>query len=215
MRQHRRNASVTVVGRSTTVDGGLEDQLRNLDDETSCILVLEVENTSPRQAFEAVLTGSNSIGAKVTERIESDTTVHLLLPIKRIRLPEEKVHQPIPSPAYKQFVVRKGLLPLEELERFWYREELLRSIQLDWREVGSQRSGSCNVRHLSLSDEMLSALKLSDLPLSIEASQDGDLCSQDENGKWNVMEGNFVQLTVSVKNLKGVSYHLNCMFCFC
>ena len=197
--------SVTSVGRALAIEEELEDRLRNVDDQVSCLLVLEVENTSTRQAFEAMLTGSDDIGAKVKERIESNTTINLLLPMAKLRLTEEQIRQAIPSPGNKQFVVGKGILPLQELERFWYREELLRNIQLDWREVGSRRSGSCNVRHLSLSDEMLAAIKLSDLPLTIEVLQDGEACSQDDKDRWGVSEGAFVEMTLSVKNLKGRS----------
>lgn len=195
--------SVTSVGRALAIDEELEDHLRNLDDENSCLLVVEVENTSARQAFEAVLTGLDTIGAKVKERIEPNSIINLLLPIQKVRLSEEHVKQAIPSPANKQFVVGKGILPHQELERFWYREELLHNIQLDWREVGSRRHGACNVRHLTLSADMLSAVKLSDLPLTVEVLQDGEMSSQDDQDKWSVSEGAFVEVIVSVKNLKG------------
>lgn len=195
--------SVTSVGRGLAIDEDLEDLLKNVNDEDSCLLVLEVENTSTRQAFEAVAMASDAIGAKVKERIEPNTTVNLLLPIKKIRLSEETVLQPIPLLSSRQFVVGKNMLQPYELSRFWYREELMRAIQLEWREVGSRRNGSCNLRHLPLSDEMFTAFKLSDLPLTVEVSQDGELCFQNEHEHWDVREGRFTDMAISLKNLKG------------
>lgn len=201
-RQHRRNMSITSVGRALAIDEELEDHLRNLDDEVSCLLVVEVENLSQRQAFEAILAGTDGIKAKVKQRIEPNTTVNLLLPINKILLSEEHIKQAIPSISRRQFVVGKGALPIRELERFWYREELLRTVNLVWREVGSRKTGNCNLRHMALSDEMLSAIKLSDLPLTIDVSQNEEPSSQDDKDRWCVPAGHFTDLFVSLKNLK-------------
>lgn len=201
-RQHRRNMSITSVGRALAIEEELEDNLRNLDAAFSCLLVLELENVSPRQAFEAVLTGSDTIGAKVKERIEPNTTINMLLPIQKIRLTEEHTAKSIPSLSSKQFVVGKGILPAPELERFWYREEVLRNVKLAWREVGSRRTGDSSLRRLPLTDEMLSALKFSDLPLTVDVSQNEELCSQDDKDWWGVREGIYIDLSVSLKNLK-------------
>lgn len=178
-----------------------EDIIKDLDDETHCLLILKVENLSSTKAFEAVFTVSESLSAKATKRIEPSTTIDMLLPIKKIRLSEEHVSQPIPCLSSRQFVVGKGVLLPSELERFWYREEILRSVGLAWQEVDSMRTGDCNLRHIAFSDGMLSAVKLSDLPLTLEVSQNEEKCTQDDKDRWCVQEGAFIELFISLKNL--------------
>jgi hypothetical protein len=68
----------------------------------------------------------------------------MLLPIKKIQLPEEVTSQPIPMLSERQFVVEKTKLSLEEdrlqRELFWYREELFKIVHGHWREVRPRRS---------------------------------------------------------------------------
>ncbi len=63
----------------------------------------------------------------------------MILPLKKIQLPEEVTSQPIPMLSDRQFVVEKTKLSSEEdklqRELFWYREELLKSVHGHWREV--------------------------------------------------------------------------------
>jgi len=64
----------------------------------------------------------------------------MVLPLKKIQLPEEVTSQAIPMLSDRQFVVEKTKLPLEEdklqRELFWYREELFKCVHGHWREVG-------------------------------------------------------------------------------
>lgn len=184
------------------LDGEAIDDGMNLDDADAFLLALEVTNLSPVQAFEAVLTSSDSIGATVEERIEPNTTVTMLIPIAKIRLSEEQKLQPLPVLSNRQFVIGKNVLPPLELERFWLRDELLRTVCLSWREGQSRKTGACNLRHLSLSNEMLSAIQLSDISLKVEVRQDGELCSRDSDSRWEVEEGSFTELSFRLQNLK-------------
>ena len=63
----------------------------------------------------------------------------MILPLKKIQLPEEVTSQAIPMLSDRQFVVGKTKLSSEEdklqRELFWYREELFKSVRGHWREV--------------------------------------------------------------------------------
>ena len=63
----------------------------------------------------------------------------ILLPIRKIRLPEEHVSRPIPTLSDRQFVVAKSNLSDEEertqRELFWYREELFKCVRGHWKEA--------------------------------------------------------------------------------
>jgi Transport protein Trs120 or TRAPPC9, TRAPP II complex subunit len=67
----------------------------------------------------------------------------MILPLKKIQLPEEITSQAIPMLSDRQFVVDKTKLSKEgqkiQRELFWYREELFKSIRGHWREVGLDR----------------------------------------------------------------------------
>ena len=63
----------------------------------------------------------------------------MVLPLKKIQLPEEITSQAIPMLSDRQFVVDKTKLSVVESklqrELFWYREELFKSVHGHWREV--------------------------------------------------------------------------------
>ena len=63
----------------------------------------------------------------------------MVLPLKKIQLPEEITSQAIPMLSDRQFVVDKMKLSIAEYklqrELFWYREELFKSVRGHWREV--------------------------------------------------------------------------------
>jgi hypothetical protein len=67
----------------------------------------------------------------------------MILPLKKIQLPEEVTSQAIPMLSDRQFVVEKMKLSVEEdklqRELFWYREELFKSVHGHWREVRPRR----------------------------------------------------------------------------
>lgn len=55
-------------------------------------------------------------------------------------------------------------------ESFWYREALLGRLKATWREDGTGRSGDVDLRRLRLSPQMLAALKLPDLEISMSVT---------------------------------------------
>jgi hypothetical protein len=75
-----------------------------------------------------------------------------MLPVKKFRLSDDLISEPIPTLSDRQFVVGKSRLSIEEeqaqRELFWYREELLKIISARWKEVN----------HISL--ELFSSLTL-------------------------------------------------------
>lgn len=87
----------------------------------------------------------------------------MLVRLDRIELTDDQLDRPIPSLAERQFVVAKVKRSADEerLERalFWYREELLRRVQLRWSEVGSLRSGEVSLRGLALDEQTLDTLR--------------------------------------------------------
>ena len=62
-----------------------------------------------------------------------------MLPVKKFRLSDDLISEPIPTLSDRQFVVGKSRLSIEEeqaqRELFWYREELLKIISARWKEV--------------------------------------------------------------------------------
>jgi hypothetical protein len=72
----------------------------------------------------------------------------MILPLKKIQLPEEVISQAIPMLSDRQFVVEKTKLSLEEdrlqRELFWYREELFKIVHGHWREVRPCRLMICS-----------------------------------------------------------------------
>jgi len=62
-----------------------------------------------------------------------------MIPVKKFRLSDDLISEPIPTLSDRQFVVGKSRLSIEEeqaqRELFWYREELLKIISARWKEV--------------------------------------------------------------------------------
>ena len=63
----------------------------------------------------------------------------MAIPIRKVRLSQDVMSKPIPMLSDRQFVVAQSGLTKEEekaqQELFWYREELLKSVQAKWHEV--------------------------------------------------------------------------------
>lgn len=200
-RSHRRNASITSVGRALAIDEDLEENLRDMDSDASCLLVLQVRNCSTRQAFEAILEGSTSDTGKLKQRIEPSSSVNMLLPVKKVRLSDDATKAQIPTLNERQFVVGKNITTEVQRELFWYREELLKSIKLGWRETNSRRHGQCELRHLPFGEELCAMFRLEDLTIMIDVNENGEPCHTDDEDRYQVQEGSFVGCDVRIKNL--------------
>lgn len=160
----------------------------NSNDESHCLLLLDVRNSWPNLLTTSIQVRQNPSVSKDAPTSNSDAwkrayTVHetqqpghtsrLVLILPRFYL--SNPYAPIPSlnPATKrQYVVNtaKDASPEAELaarEAFWYREELLNHIRATWREDSTGRKGVINLRSLRLSARMIPALKLEDLDISL------------------------------------------------
>jgi hypothetical protein len=90
----------------------------------------------------------------------------------RLRLSTSQISEPIPTISDRQFVVSKVPVTDEEMalerELFWYREKLLDSLKLTWREVGSLRRGDVSLRRLRLTKSMLDVLRADRVEVDLE-----------------------------------------------
>ncbi|PCH38067.1 hypothetical protein WOLCODRAFT_114758 [Wolfiporia cocos MD-104 SS10] len=91
------------------------------------------------------------------------STSRLIIPIKKMLLPEESTSKPIPTLSDRQFVVTKSNLTSAEekaqRELFWYREELFKIVRGYWRESGGSRTGELSLRQQRMTLPMLEALR--------------------------------------------------------
>jgi len=96
----------------------------------------------------------------------------MILPLKKIQLPEEVTSQAIPMLSDRQFVVEKTKLSSEEdklqRELFWYREELFKSFHGHWREAGGTRSGELSFREQRITLPMLETLRTESARIHLE-----------------------------------------------
>lgn len=63
----------------------------------------------------------------------------MVLSLRKFRLSNDHIAQPIPTLSDRQFVVAKSKLSgneeSQQRELFWYREELFRRVRARWKEV--------------------------------------------------------------------------------
>ncbi|KAI8998543.1 TRAPP II complex [Trametes punicea] len=130
-----------------------------------CIFSIEVRNTYGlpfEVTFERKQEGVEH--ASITSLVPPGSTSRIVLPIKKISLPEEHASRPIPMLSDRQFVVAASQLsPSEERaqrELFWYREELFKVVHGRWRENGGTRAGDLSLRQQRMTLPMLEALRV-------------------------------------------------------
>ncbi|GAA5969112.1 hypothetical protein JCM3765_002183 [Sporobolomyces pararoseus] len=170
---HSRSASVVNLGkRDAALDKRLENSLRDVEDGQHCLVAIDVMNVYGKP-FEVKLERREEQNDfyQVRQRIEPGATLRMLARLDRLSLTHEEIDRPIPVLAERQFVVAKVKRTKEEeraeRELFWYREELLSRLDLSWNEVGSLRTGSITLRHLSLDREDLAILRLEDVSVDV------------------------------------------------
>lgn len=77
----------------------------------------------------------------------------MLVRLDRITLSPEQLAVPIPSFSNRQFIVAKYKKSVSQetfiREMFWYRQELLKSIQATWNEVSDISFMRCDLIHLA------------------------------------------------------------------
>ena len=167
--------------------------------------------------------------AYTISRYLTDPSCSVIIPIKKISLPEEHTSRPIPTLSDRQFVVTKSKLSTHEektqRELFWYREELFKCVHGRWREVsslsiwlhidqltyfrwqsGGTRAGDLSMREQRLSLPMLEALKLETTRVRmtlLNHDDDSQGCATipRSGDKFLPKPNEFVQLRIQVTNL--------------
>lgn len=125
-----------------------ETLLAEMDDR-HCLLGLSVRNVYG-QPFEISLRRIGEEEVVANRLVPPGATERLILPVPRLSLDHETSSKPIPTLSERQYVVDKEKKTPEQVARerqlFWYREELLNSLEATWVEV----SRYTNVANLSL-----------------------------------------------------------------
>ena len=215
--QHTDGASITGLGKLLEEDPSLIDSLGRFDGDESCLLVLEVQNNSSTQAFEINLrqasaneqeTSTRLPSASMTRRVEAGATVNMVVPVSRFSLSREDAAKAMPSLSDKQFVVGRDRTTPVEMALFWYRERLIRSLSLNWQEADAGRSGYIDMSRRSLTEAMLEALKLPELSITTLLSVSGTGLEQNDQGRWPVHCGDFVEVAMRVRN-RGCEFALS------
>ncbi|KAG9019650.1 hypothetical protein FRB90_011996 [Tulasnella sp. 427] len=167
-----------------TDEAGLEDSSRTSFTEKSnpdqwCLFSVEVSNMH-EGPFEVIFDRVQDVSKDTTKRLISPgATARIILPLKRLSLPQEVTTQPIPTLSDRQFIVSKEKLSAieerEQRELFWHREHLLKSVKAYWREPSSGREGEIWLRSLRLTMPMLRALQAPPCKLQVSLiRQEGD-----------------------------------------
>lgn len=184
--------------------------LPEVDDPAEwCLFAIDVRNTYGlpfEVTFEREQAGTQN--AAVSSTIPPGSMSCIMLPVKKFRLADDQISQPIPTLSDRQFVVGKSKLSIEEeqaqRELFWYREELLKIVSARWKETNGDRNGYLSLRQQRLTLPMLKALRTDmvqvDLTLIVD-SPDGLPQELDySGGKYIASPNEMLYLRVEVAN---------------
>jgi len=135
--------------------------------------------------------GRNTAGlTKMTETVQPGHVVRLSTIVPKLYV--EDTSRPIPSltgGSEKQFVVSKtrraSNIELNSRELFWYREELLKQISVEWKEQGSDRCGEMDLRSVTLKPQMLDIIKRDAIHIKLRLTS-----SEEDSGGENQLQGN-------------------------
>ncbi|KAJ3122079.1 hypothetical protein HK098_003143 [Nowakowskiella sp. JEL0407] len=195
---------------------GLEASFNELSMEKAsdyCLFTFDLKNNWS-QPFEVEFEVSEDKDSKQTSSttiIHSGNTKRIILPIKRIHMSFDELHQPIPKPQWKQFVVGKlaQLTAQEELSRrssFWLKEALIgglnRSGRLTARWNCTNRSGEFSLRSLKLSKSSAKVLLAEEIEFSVNAipRKVSDL----KNNEFSFKVGEVIDLEWTIQNLTDI-----------
>ncbi|KAL1306457.1 hypothetical protein AAFC00_005155 [Neodothiora populina] len=164
------------------------------DSEEHCLVLLDLRNAWPNPLTVSVEVRESLGSATSSPSRETDGrsdiadgwkrayTVHevvhpghiarlvLLLPKLQVLDP----HAPIPllSPNQRQYVVNADKVfsqnaEMTHREQFWFREEVLKYIRGSWKEDGTARQGTVDLRGIRLSPRMIDMLRLQDVDVTM------------------------------------------------
>ncbi|KAI0079931.1 Trs120-domain-containing protein [Panus rudis PR-1116 ss-1] len=193
-------------------------QLLNVDSVADwCIFSVDVRNTYGvpfEVTFERIQPDAEH--AEITSLVPPGSTTRIVIPVKKFRLSEKQVAQPIPTLSDRQYVVTKSSLTNTEertqRELFWYREELFKYIRGRWKERGGTRSGELSLRQQRMTLPMLEVMRietarvqLSLIERNAEAPAVEPVVVEHHGGRWAPIPNSFVYFRVQVTNLSPAS----------
>ncbi|KAK4685431.1 trafficking protein particle complex subunit 9, partial [Tremellales sp. Uapishka_1] len=168
----------------------MEETLDEEADDEHCLFGLSIRNVYG-VPFEVTFTRQDDIST--TRLVPPGATERLLLPLPRPFLSTEDISKPIPSLSDRQYVVEKLKKTSSEAfaakSLFWYREELFKLVSATWREPGSQRFGSLNLRDQQLGPTLVENFKLDDVVVTLAVNDNKEISMLD-----------FVPLTATITN---------------
>ncbi|KAH9996824.1 transport protein Trs120 or TRAPPC9 TRAPP II complex subunit-domain-containing protein [Russula vinacea] len=198
-------AEKTPANRSQALFNGVEE-------EGWCLFTIDVRNTYGLP-FEVILerVQKGVTPASTNCVVAPGAMKRMILPLKKIQLPEEVTSQAIPMLSDRQFVVEKMKLSVEEdklqRELFWYREELFKSVHGHWREAGGSRSGELSFREQQMTLPMLEILRTESARIHLELFRRGSEGDEERipilrtGGTYYPAPYEFVYLRICITNL--------------
>lgn len=184
--------------------------LPEVDDPTEwCLFAIDVRNTYGLP-FEVTFEReqAETQNAAVSSTVPPGSMSCIMLPVKKFRLADDQISQPIPTLSDRQFVVGKSKLSIEEeqaqRELFWYREELLKIVSARWKETNGDRNGYLSLRQQRLTLPMLKALRTDmvqvDLTLIVDTPDSSPQELDYSGGKYIASPNEMLYLRVEVAN---------------
>ncbi|KAF8274883.1 transport protein Trs120 or TRAPPC9 TRAPP II complex subunit-domain-containing protein [Lactarius quietus] len=196
-----------------TTEDGRAILFKDVEAEGWCLFSIDVRNTYGLP-FEVTLDRVQQDAPPTSTSciVAPGATSRMVLPLKKIQLPQEITSQAIPMLSDRQFVVDKMKLSVEEYklqrELFWYREELFKSVRGHWREAGGTRSGELSFRLQRMTLPMLATLRTESVRIDLGLYRRGNEASDDERlsvmrtgGTYHPAPYQFVYLKVRIANL--------------
>lgn len=169
--------------------------------EEYCLLVLDLRNAWPSQLHVHL---ELEKGQEIDEDILPGNTSRIVVPTRRVFLEHPHASIPTLDPArQRQFVVSTGKISADSeratREAFWYREEILKTLQGTWETIsGQRRRGSIELRGIRLGPRMIDAIKIEDV--GIELSVDGSRITTTSEHKYQAFVDHFVHVKARITN---------------
>ncbi|PBK78204.1 hypothetical protein ARMSODRAFT_947080 [Armillaria solidipes] len=182
-----------------------KSQLPKSDIPGWCLFSIEVRN-SYGTPFEVTIerVQQDAASAKTSTIIAPGSTSRLVIPLRKFLLTQQHVSETIPTLSDRQFVLTESKLSDEEertqKELFWYREELFKSLQCRWQEMGGVRSGDLSLRQQRMTLSMLNTLRTETARIDMSLLTFDELEVPHRNGKYHTQANEFVHLRIKIKN---------------
>lgn len=135
--------------------------------------------------------------------LQAGHTSRVILPVRRIFLPNPTEAIPSLSATQRQFVVSTQKISVEterqSREAFWYREELLKCLRGTWEELGTDRKGEIELRGIRLSPRMVETIRVEDIGIEL-AVEEEEKMQRLAKSKFLVETDRFMTLVTTITN---------------